>query len=378
MSGPNAVLEDPVVTPLTDLAELQDKGHHIVECLAGDAEATDPLRRLVQRLKDEKKETFHSDLLFYLTSERFPEAQAASLWAAILEHKLRINERLERNVGVRVAALDYVINVQQLSHAPRVVKSSVFSQTVRLARTDSLTGLFNRRYFIDQANRILEAANRQKTPVVLLMTDLDQFKPFNDTHGHQAGDLLLQEAARIMRGCVRASDFVARYGGDEFAVFLPKANKPEALPLAEKIRAQIEENCRAMGVTVSLGLAQYPEDAPTRDDLIDAADEVLYRAKEFGGNQVCYFHPVLFRYIPADAGMVQGVSVVGDFNNWNRETHPLARMSNSQEWAATLQLKPGRYRYKYLINNALWSTDPLAQQYENDGFGGRCSVLVVR
>jgi diguanylate cyclase (GGDEF)-like protein len=247
---------------------------------------------------------------------------------------------------------------------------------VRLARTDALTGLYNRRYFLEHSSRVLEAAAHVKAPVSLLMADLDNFKPFNDEHGHQAGDLLLQEIARLIRGCVRASDMVARYGGDEIAFLLPKAAKAEAESVAEKIRQQIEENCQTVGVTISLGLAQFPLDGISREDLIGAADELLYRAKEFGGNKVCLFRPVRFRFTEKERSTQ--VALVGDFNNWNNRSHSLMRQGPGPEWETTLALKPGRYRYKFLVNSADWMIDPAAEAYESDGFGGQCSVVVVK
>jgi diguanylate cyclase (GGDEF)-like protein len=372
-------LDEKGINPLTDIADLEDKGHRIVEAMAGDVVATEQTRRLLDRLQSEKKDSFYSDVLNYLTSERFPENQATTMWTDIMNHKFFMSERLGRNVGIRVAAIDYLVNVRKLIHAPRIIKSSDYRQTVKLARTDPLTGLYNRRYFIEQSNRILEAANRLKAPVTLMMTDLDHFKQFNDKHGHQAGDLVLQEVSRLVRGCVRNSDVVARYGGDEMALLLPKAAKSDAVPVAEKIRQQIEENCHEMGITISIGLAQYPQDAGTRDDLIAAADDVLYRSKEFGGNKVCFYHPISFRFTAASAlPQVQQVSVVGDFNNWGKRAHALNRMPGGTEWELTVPLKPGRYRYKFFVNNSQWMPDPLAKHFESDGFGGQCSVIVVR
>jgi diguanylate cyclase (GGDEF)-like protein len=368
-------LDQHTLTPLTDLADLEDKGHRMVDALGGDIEPADKTRELLRRLQSEKKDTFYSDVLFYLTSERFPESQAVALWRHILDHKYLVSRNLGRNVGIRVAAIDYLLNVRKLLITPRVVNSSDYKRTLRLARTDALTGLYNRRTFMDQTARVLEAAGRLKAPVTLLMADLDHFKPFNDGHGHQAGDLLLQEVARLVRGGVRASDLAARYGGDELALLLPKAGRAEAVAVAEKIRQQIEENCQEVGVTISLGAAEFPSDGSTREDLIAAADDLLYRAKEFGGNKVCWLHPTAFALANDDPKITQ-VALVGDFNNWSTRRHPLEFFEG--RWARTVSLKPGRYRYKFFVNTTQWWADPSSPHYESDGFGGQCSVVVVK
>lgn len=361
---------------LTEIADLEDKGHRVVDVLGGDVNPTDTTKEFVAALREERRDSFFSEILHYLTSERYPEAQAQVLWKEILDHKFLMSERLGRNVGIRVSAFDYLLNVRKLLIAPRIINSHDFKRTVRLARTDALTGLYNRRYFLEHTAKVLDAASHVKAPVSLLMADLDNFKPFNDEHGHQAGDLLLQEIARLIRGCVRASDMVARYGGDELALLLPKATKVEAEGVARKICQQIEENCQTVGVTISLGLAQFPSDASSREDLIAAADELLYRAKEFGGNQVSLFRPVRFQYTESKEHVNQ-MAVVGDFNNWSNRAHGMVRQSTGKEWEITLPLKPGRYRYKFLINDDHWTADPAATVFESDGFGGQCSVLVV-
>jgi diguanylate cyclase (GGDEF)-like protein len=369
--------DERAITPLTELADLEDKGHRIVESLAGGVEPLEATQRVIERLQIEKKDSFYSDILFYLTSERYPEAHATALWRHVLNHKFFMSERLGRNVGVRVAAIDYLMNVRKLMYTPRVVKSSDFRNAVKLARTDPLTGLYNRRHFMEQVGRLLEAAARMNAPVSLMMCDLDNFKPFNDSHGHQAGDLLLQEIGRLIRGSVRVSDIISRYGGDEFALILPKTTKEDASRVAEIMRRQIEENCREMGVTISIGVAQFPTDARNRADLIAAADEVLYRAKEFGRNQIALFHPTVFKF-DSDKLDVHTVSVVGDFNNWNKRAHPMNRLPSGREWELVVSLKPGRYRYKILLNNTDWITDPASHEFESDGFGGKCSVIVVK
>jgi diguanylate cyclase (GGDEF)-like protein len=367
-------LDEKSITSLTELADLEDKGHRIAEAMAGDVAPTAKTRKLLEKLREEKKDVFFSEVLFYLTSEKYPEAQAKILWDEILEHKYMMSERLGRNVGIRVGSLDYLLNVRKLMITPRVVNSADFRNTVKMARTDALTGLYNRRYFMDQANRILEAAARLKAPVTLMMADLDKFKPFNDTHGHQAGDLLLQEISRLVRGSVRSSDMVCRYGGDEMSLLLPKATRAEGLIVAEKVRQTVHENCQAIGVSISIGVAQFPVDAGNRDDLISVADENLYRAKKKGGNRTAALTDVRFCYAAWAEG--RQASVVGDFNNWSIRANPMARGADGM-WEAVIPLAPGRHRYKFFINNRDWIADPSVKKSEADGFGGRSSVIDI-
>jgi diguanylate cyclase (GGDEF)-like protein len=368
-------LDEKGITYLTDLADLEDKGHRLVDALAGDVAPTEKTRKLLERLKEEKRDVFYSEILNYLTSEKFPEPRAKAVWDEMLEHKYMMSERLGRNVGVRVAAMDYLINVRKLMLAPRVVNSADFRNTVKMARTDALTGLTNRRTFMDQTGRILEAASRLKAPVTLMMADLDKFKPFNDEHGHQAGDLLLQEISRLVRASVRSSDMVGRYGGDEMSLLLPKASRAEALGVAEKVRQTIRENCQEVGVTISIGLAQFPLDGLTREDLLAAADENLYAAKRAGGDRVVCRLPVKFRH-PGGPGIRQ-VTVVGSFNNWSVRANPLAKKADGS-WEAEVTLLPGRYKYKFFVNDHDWIADPAVHETAPDGYGGRSSVLVLK
>jgi diguanylate cyclase (GGDEF)-like protein len=228
---------------------------------------------------------------------------------------------------------------------------------------------------MEQTARILEAAARQKAPVTLMMADLDRFKPFNDEHGHQAGDLLLQEISRLVRGGVRGSDLVGRYGGDEMALLLPKAARGEGLSVAEKIRQTIYENCQEVGVAISIGVAQFPVDGTTRDDLVAVADENLYIAKARGGNRVVGRTDVIFRL--RGGPEVRQAAVVGDFNNWSVRSHIMSPAADGS-WEAVISLRPGRHLYKFFINDRDWTADPTAKESAPDGFGGRSSIVEVK
>jgi two-component system cell cycle response regulator len=158
-----------------------------------------------------------------------------------------------------------------------------------ISRTDALTGIGNRRSFDEELANRFEHARRYGRPLTLVMIDIDHFKEVNDTFGHQTGDAVLQRIARVLQQTTRQSDFVARFGGEEFVVLLPETALLEGLQVAEKIRAAVAADDLQPRVTVSAGVATMPHphvDSP--DALIAAADGALYRAKESGRNRVEY------------------------------------------------------------------------------------------
>jgi len=160
-----------------------------------------------------------------------------------------------------------------------------------LAEHDTLTGLPNRALVTDRLSQALASARRESHGVALLYIDLDRFKPVNDTHGHAVGDLLLREAAQRMRDCVRESDTVGRFGGDEFVVLLPRVEvSDDALRVAEKIRSALVAPFLVSGLSLevssSIGVALYPDDGRSESSLLLAADRAMYEAKRSGRDQV--------------------------------------------------------------------------------------------
>jgi diguanylate cyclase (GGDEF)-like protein len=160
-----------------------------------------------------------------------------------------------------------------------------------LAITDGLTSLYNHRHFQDMLERDVRKCEQQGRPLSLLLIDIDHFKAFNDRWGHQEGDAALRRvAAQVMKG-LRASDMAFRYGGEELAVLMPSCAKGQAAELAEKLRVAVLENAQRPGrfgdrLTVSIGVATYPEDGAMARALVDAADAALYTAKAAGRDRV--------------------------------------------------------------------------------------------
>ncbi len=172
------------------------------------------------------------------------------------------------------------------------IDRSLFHEKVmHLAKTDGLTGLNNHRTFYEILGMELRRARRYNRDLSLLMIDIDDFKKFNDTYGHQAGDAILKRLADVLLKNLRGIDSAARYGGEEFAVILPETSLDDAAAIAERIRDEASRSLciskdEGLCVTVSLGVSVFPEDSIDRDGLIKAADDALYMTKRVGKNKV--------------------------------------------------------------------------------------------
>lgn len=176
-----------------------------------------------------------------------------------------------------------------------VLETRALQQTYkRHAMTDGLTGLHNRRWFDEVSPRLFERGLQEQSPLTLVMADLDRFKVFNDTYGHQAGDYGLFFAAQVFKVHFRPTDVVSRYGGEEFVVIMPRTRLYQARIACERVRERLSECDMTLPdgrvvppLTVSMGMAERPEDDCDLTELIRRADEALYRAKDEGRNRCC-------------------------------------------------------------------------------------------
>ncbi len=191
---------------------------------------------------------------------------------------------------------------------------------LRLSYTDPLTGFFNRRFLQQALNYYLVLARAERFPVSLLLVDVDHFKRINDRYGHPTGDDVLKLLAELMRQHFRAEDILCRLGGEEFAVIMPRRKRSgqadehvvdaelETYAFAERLRGAIEEySLHALfgedgRVTVSCGIATFPQDASTPSELLAKADEALYRAKRKGRNRVELYCPLCARKVAQERG----------------------------------------------------------------------------
>ncbi len=254
----------------------------------------------------------YSDHIAYASDGSFQAGDAANeLFACstILDHKRLMvvfcaaGDRLERlspedRLVLQAVASELVVAVEN---------SQLYKLTKRLSITDELTGLFNYRYLQQRLDDEIERARRYSRSLSMLMLDADDFKRFNDTYGHIAGDVALAEIGEVLRFAVREIDVVCRYGGEEFAVVLPETDAEGAFVVAEKIREAVAAHRfadaageRAVRLTMSIGLSTYPSAAGDREELLRQADDALYQAKNMGRDRVRA--PSIGRSYPAAVG----------------------------------------------------------------------------
>jgi diguanylate cyclase (GGDEF)-like protein len=170
-----------------------------------------------------------------------------------------------------------------------------FSSVKNMAIYDTLTGLYNRRYFEERLGVEAQKSFYSGTPISLVMVDIDFFKKVNDTFGHTEGDQVLCKISSLLKTSVRKKDTVARYGGEEFILILPEAALEQSFVIAERIRQLVENTLFEVGkaqinLTLSMGISNFPSHrAKSKEELIKMADQALYDAKREGRNKVCIF-----------------------------------------------------------------------------------------
>ena len=244
-------------------------------------------------------------ILNVLTNLTMEPADAEKCWREIIEHYQKLNTHIGREVSLRTAICDYFCSIHKSLENPKVVEIQVFESTVKASRFDSLTGLFNRQAFDETLEREINRAQRHGIDLTVLFFDLDDFKNINDSFGHQAGDEVLKKVADVILNEKRSEDVAARYGGEEMVMILPETDKFSALVLGERIRQGVEKSVfrfqgKRVQLTISGGLASFPLNATTGEELIKCADSALYRAKGSGKNNIAFFSEDKRRYLRID------------------------------------------------------------------------------
>jgi diguanylate cyclase (GGDEF)-like protein len=175
-----------------------------------------------------------------------------------------------------------------------VRRSLLYQRVQELAIIDGLTGILSRRYFLERFKEELKRSRQLKYSFAFLMVDIDRFKECNDRYGHLVGDVILKDVAKIIKDSLRQIDLVCRYGGEEFSIILTETDRVGAMFAAERIRQSVEtRHIRAydedLKVTISVGISVFPSHGRDIHELLDKADEALYKAKQTGRNKVCVY-----------------------------------------------------------------------------------------
>lgn len=238
---------------------------------------------LLKRIRDSVVSRIQNLPVIVVTGAEDTAAREKAFEAGANDFVAKTSDRVELLARLR-AHRKLALTIRQLEASQRELREQ--------ANTDTLTGLPNRRFYSQIAHKELSLMRRQKEYFTVLMMDIDFFKKVNDTYGHAAGDAVLVKVGRALAGNVREEDTVARVGGEEFAVCSPYTNRLAAIVLAERLRKavaalEIYHDGNHIPVTISIGIAIQPNDGDNLTDLMMAADERLYRAKENGRNRFC-------------------------------------------------------------------------------------------
>lgn len=262
----------------------------VLGCLrnsAPDGELLDCLHLLVQQEGGSACKV----ILELLMHRDFSQEEATHYWAEIVSHHRTMSDSLGRSVSLSVAVCDYFSLHDRGGSVAKLIDVHEF-ETMHIERQfDFLTGLHNKQTMESALSQEFNRAERYQRKLSILFLDLDSFKEINDRHGHLAGDKILQRVGKVLAESKRSVDIAARFGGDEFVLILPDTDKSDALDLAERIRREISRetmvvDSKRVCLTVSVGIATYPDDAKSCKDVFRCADNALYRAKSKGKNSV--------------------------------------------------------------------------------------------
>ena len=259
---------------LLDFSNILNVNSFII-CNIADLHTQTHDRKELDNIKSSQISEYNENIIFFID-----KSKTKKLFAT---YEVRILKSFLQTVSVIYENMILYTKLHQL-----------YEKKSQEAILDGLTKLYNYRYFMQELEREANRARRYNQPFSLFMLDIDKFKNYNDTYGHPAGDRILQTISKLILQNIRNTDTVARYGGEEFVVILPGLKREEAMALADKLRTLIaehlfynedtKENCT---ITISIGVACFPDDSDNSADLIKSADKALYQAKQTGRNKVC-------------------------------------------------------------------------------------------
>lgn len=272
---------------IDDLRSGEHVDLRIREILNEDQANEELILEQLERLRENSDQSFLVDLFKVLVHHEFDADEAKRYWSEILDHARQMQELLGRPVGFRVALLDFFVNRNRILKNPMIIEIALFDEMLKNSLLDELTQVYNRRYFDRSFMREINRARRHGTEVSLFVFDVDDFKQYNDQNGHVAGDVVLHRVGELLLQRFRQEDIPCRYGGEEFVVIMPETNTPQALTVAARFFEDLRSAPFDGGqVTISGGIAHYPDHGQDAGTIFLQADRCLYRAKRHGKNRI--------------------------------------------------------------------------------------------
>ncbi len=269
----------------------------LLAVLREDAHNEERILKRLDQIRTQSGLQTYAALLLILTHLPFEESEARRHWEEILKHRRVLSQALQREAGLRVAALDYFVNLNRQLTSPRIIDLAMADRQEPTSPVDAMTGLWNARHFLSALQKESRRSKRYNLDLCALYLDIDEFRQINERHGDLVGDILLREVAILLKNRIRDIDMGARLAGEEFGLILPETERMGAFLVAERIRKEVERHFlrrdidgRPIAMTVTIGIAKYPEDAATADRLVQRAEEAMHQAKARGGNGVGVYY----------------------------------------------------------------------------------------
>jgi diguanylate cyclase (GGDEF)-like protein len=268
----------------------EDRLRHI---LSHNGELMEDLIGIAENGSEIRSGWFYRFIIHVLTNLEMNEEEARQHYFRILEHKFALSESLNRDIGLRVATLDYFHNICKLFENPKMVELSFFEEIIRMSREDTKTGCFNANFMAEFASKEIRKSERNHQNLSVIIIDIDNFKTINDKYGHLFADQILKKFSELLHESVRTEDLISRFGGDEFVILLPQTGRIGARCLGERVKQHMADYFHEkkhldekLSITFSAGIASYPYDASDYEGLVKKADQALYRSKQLGKNRI--------------------------------------------------------------------------------------------
>jgi phosphoenolpyruvate-protein phosphotransferase len=264
---------------------------NLIEILTGDRKGTYSENKLLNKLKNKLGYKFYIELIYFLTHTLVKSGlQAKRIFNEIIKHRVNLNRKLNRNVGIQVAILDYSRNINRTLKDPTIIEESKITEMAQHAVTDKMTKAYDKAFLFHDLDKEIQKTKRYGTKFSLLMIDLDNLKTINDKFGHTIGDKALMLLCEIVIKNIRKSDTLYRFGGDEFLVLIPMSTEIYVAEVAQRILKTVRNTSkRKCGVkfSVSIGMAAFNKNnIKNISGVIKVVDKALHYAKNTGRNKL--------------------------------------------------------------------------------------------